>query len=76
MANRVQRLAGPGFTKIPNANRQATLTDARLRADEGKPQWTQLYNDCMVRVIQARRSALSQWMHTGDAPPPEASLPK
>ena len=48
----------------------------QTRADEGKPQGTQLYNDCMVRVIQARRSALSQWMHTGEAPPPEASLPK
>ena len=48
----------------------------QTRADEGKPNWTQLYNECMVRVIQARRNALSQWMHTGEAPPPEASLPK
>ena len=28
----VQRLAGPGFTTIPNANQQAKLSDARLRA--------------------------------------------
>jgi len=28
----VQRLAGPGFTKIPSANQQARLSDAKLRA--------------------------------------------
>lgn len=32
----VQRLDGPGFTTIPNANQQARLSDARLRASAQK----------------------------------------
>ncbi len=46
------------------------------RSNEGKPEWERLYNECLVKVIQARRGALSQWLHTGNPPPPEASLPK
>lgn len=32
----VQRLSGPGFSTIPNANRQAKLSEAALRADAQK----------------------------------------
>ncbi|QIL80057.1 DUF1311 domain-containing protein [Diaphorobacter sp. HDW4A] len=45
------------------------------RGKEGKPEWIQLYHECMVKVTQSRRTALSQWLHTGNPPPPEASLP-
>ena len=45
------------------------------RGKEGKPEWIQLYHECMVKVTRSRRTALSQWLHTGNPPPPEASLP-
>ncbi|QNP48956.1 lysozyme inhibitor LprI family protein [Diaphorobacter aerolatus] len=45
------------------------------RGKESRPEWVQLYHDCMVKVTQSRRIALSQWLHTGNPPPPEASLP-
>lgn len=43
----VQRLAGPGFTTIPNANQQAKLSDARLRASA--QQWGSELNAAGVR---------------------------
>ena len=45
------------------------------RGKEGDPHWVRLYHECMVKVTQSRRIALSQWLHTGNPPPPEASLP-
>lgn len=47
----------------------------RNRAIEGRPEWGRVYHECLIKVTQARRSALSQWLHTGNPPPPEASLP-
>ncbi|WP_353233873.1 lysozyme inhibitor LprI family protein [Diaphorobacter ruginosibacter] len=47
----------------------------QTRASEGRPDWSRAYHACMVSVTQARRGALSQWLHNGAPPPPEASLP-
>ena len=38
------------------------------RGKEGQADWERLYHECLIAVIKSRRTALTQWLHTGEAP--------
>ena len=40
------------------------------RAQEPRPEWPRLYHECLAAQTQARRHALSYWLHHGQAPQP------
>ncbi len=47
----------------------------RSRSHDSKPEWVQLYHECMTRFTTSRRTALSQWLHTGSQPPESDPAP-
>ena len=40
------------------------------RTNEALPEWPRLYHECLTAQTQARRHALSYWLHHGQAPQP------
>ena len=40
------------------------------RTNEALPEWPRLYHECLTAQTQARRQALSHWLHHGQAPQP------
>ena len=40
------------------------------RTNEALPEWPRLYHECLTAQTQARRHALSYWLHHGHAPQP------
>ncbi len=38
------------------------------RGKEDRPEWVRLYHECLIAQLSSRRIALTQWLHTGEAP--------
>ena len=49
---------------------RVTRCKQTTRASESEPEWPRLYHECLTAQTQARRHALSYWLHHGQAPQP------